>query len=329
MKQSMKDELSRLNASYKAIVGRPFQHFYCPVLFRDEDTKLCKAHIINKTFRNSDKQWTIQRKDVDGFYGRIFESDFEIIQERGKYHPLDVLTNKKLSRKLRPKVVINGEHVEHYVPNGEIPVQHSLVIIGDNENQPQYAFKVSPDKIIDSLDGNWEIHIERDVRLAALPSLLKAAHLTLFKMLGYQYGLSLAGHFVGHDILGRFFIENHDKPKVEVLENAYEHFSEYINMVRPILPAPPEFEGTLSDRRLFLCMSGKQAWAFLILIKTGELLHAVLAPVFDDAENSARYLRFLKKPPATLEATFAQFTNDGWGISPNSNTFKWPDANWL
>jgi len=328
MKQSVKDELTRLNANYKALVGHPFQYFYCPILFCDEDTELCKAHIINKAFRDSDKQWTIQRKDVDGFYGSIFESEFEIIQENGKYHPLDVLGNKELSKRLRPKVIFDGKHVEHYVPAEQIPSKHSLVIVGDNENPPRYAFKLSPDKMLDSSDENWEIRIEKDVRLAALPSLLKAAHLTLFKMLGYEYGLSLAGHFVGHIILGKIFLDNRDKPKAEILENAYEHFSEYINMVRPVLSAPPEFEGTLSDRRLFLCMSGHHPWAFLLFIKTGERLHAVLAPVFDDAENSARFLRFLNNSPATLEARFAQLTNDGWEIYPNANTFKWPDANW-
>jgi hypothetical protein len=74
-------------------------------------------------------------------------------------------------------------------------------------------------------------------------------------------------------------------------------------------------------------MTGRRAWAFLILLKTGELLHAVLAPVFEEAENSARYLRFLKNPSATVEARLARFADDRWELSPNIHNFVWPDAN--
>ena len=55
-------------------MGEPFHHFYCPVLFLDDEAELCKAHIVNAVFAGSTR-WTVQRKDVDNFYGHVFESD--------------------------------------------------------------------------------------------------------------------------------------------------------------------------------------------------------------------------------------------------------------
>jgi len=327
MKQELISKLARLNADYESVAGHPFKHFLCPVLFCDEKTELCKAHIINTAFRASSRRWTIQRKDVDSFFGSLFESDFVTIQDMGKHHLPEVLMDKDLSRKQRPQVFLNGKPVEHYIPDGKVPPEHSQSILGDGEDAPHFVLKLPPEKTMAALDGDWDIRIEKDIRLAALPSLLKAAHLTLFDMLGYKYGLSLSGRFVGHDILGRFFLENRGKTKSEILKNAPEHFKEFVNMVRPVESAPPGFKGTATDHLLFLCMSGERPWALIILIKTGDMLHAVLVPAFDAAENSARFLRFIENPFGTIEARLVRYVKDHWDLFPENHKFFWPDAN--
>src|SRR5215213_7730420 len=99
MNKAGRAKLEKLRADFAATTGEPFENFFCPILFRDERVELCRAHIINQAFRGSDPTWTIQRKDVDGFYGSLFEADFSVLQHRGKYdHPIDVLTDPKLSR---------------------------------------------------------------------------------------------------------------------------------------------------------------------------------------------------------------------------------------
>ena len=45
--------LGLLRADYESVTGSPFQHFFCPILYRDEDTELCRAHVINRAFRES------------------------------------------------------------------------------------------------------------------------------------------------------------------------------------------------------------------------------------------------------------------------------------
>ena len=43
-------KLDELNTDYAQIKGQAFSHFFCPILFRDEDVELCEAHIINQAF---------------------------------------------------------------------------------------------------------------------------------------------------------------------------------------------------------------------------------------------------------------------------------------
>jgi len=92
-------------------------------------------------------------------------------------------------------------------------------------------------------DQDWQISVEKDLRLPALVSLLKAAHLTLFEMLRYRYVLSAVGHFMGQSILGKFFLQNEGLAKQAVIANAYGHFREFMNLVRPVhclIVAPKE-----------------------------------------------------------------------------------------
>ena len=61
-----------------------------------------------------------------------------------------------------------------------------------------------PTEVIASKGKRWEVEISRDVRVPMLVSVIKAAHLTLFAMHGYNYALSSSGIFVGQQILGEF-----------------------------------------------------------------------------------------------------------------------------
>lgn len=66
-------KLDELRSDYRAVVGSPFSHFFCPIVFLDEDVDLCRAHIVNRAFPESSRSWTVQRTDVDNFYGSTFE----------------------------------------------------------------------------------------------------------------------------------------------------------------------------------------------------------------------------------------------------------------
>jgi hypothetical protein len=81
MDENGRQELERLRGDYHRSTGRPFRWFYCPLLFRDDDVELCKGHVLNQGFVGATRATTVQRKDIDNFYGSFFESDFVLIQE--------------------------------------------------------------------------------------------------------------------------------------------------------------------------------------------------------------------------------------------------------
>ena len=64
--------LERHRTDHQEVTGEPFKHFFCPILFVDDDVQLMRGYAINKqlTVRG---RWAVQRSDIDNFYGRMFE----------------------------------------------------------------------------------------------------------------------------------------------------------------------------------------------------------------------------------------------------------------
>lgn len=195
---ALRRRLEELRADYQEVTGEPFAHFYCPILFEDENVELCQGHIVNKAFPGSAKKWTVQRKDVDNFYGTNFEADFLGIQYKDYPDPVNALADKSLDRVLKPKILVDGVPVAHYRASGKASTHHTQVMLESPGQVVPLVFKISADAIRD--DTMLEIEISADLRLPAIVSAIKAAHLTLFELLGYRYARSAGGQFVhpGH-----------------------------------------------------------------------------------------------------------------------------------
>jgi hypothetical protein len=326
MDEAGTSRLTRLAEDYQKVTGEAFQYFYCPILFEDSPVSLCKGHIINQGIETHDRKWTIQRTDVDGFYGSAFESDFLLLQTRGVVTPLDALAEGTLGRQLGAHVTFRGEKVEHYRASGPVPIGHTPISIETTGQTVHLVLKMDPTELLDARDAEWDVVIERDLRVQSLASVLKAAHLTLFHLVGYQYALSAAGHFVGKTILGNFFLENRGKSKAGILENASKHFGEFRNMVRPLLEVPDDLVGTVRDGRLFICKTDAWPWAMLVFVRTGSSAHAVLIPIYENEHAIARYLRFMKDPEAEFDAHLTRFEGDRWEVSKTTRRFEWPEA---
>jgi hypothetical protein len=113
--ESVNNKVEELKSDYTTVNGQSFSHFYCPILFRDEETELCKALIVNQAFPDSSKVWTVQRKDIDNFYGSIFEADFVDVREFADISPPEILTDKTLSKRFNAKILLDNELVEHFL----------------------------------------------------------------------------------------------------------------------------------------------------------------------------------------------------------------------
>ena len=159
--------------------------------------------------------------------------------------------------------------------------------------------------------------VKKDLRLPALVSLLKAAHLTLFEMLGYNYALS-AGTSGGSDVLGKFFLKHGGKAKAEILTEARNHFDGFKNMVRPVLSHNPPLAGTIADHQLYVCETTTSAlWAFMVFVRTSQSTHAVVIPILSGADAAYRFQQFLTAGESIVKARFCRFENGKFQAHPN------------
>src|SRR4051794_35578154 len=162
MDPELSNKIAALRSDYEARVGRPFSKFSCPILFRDDDVDLCRAHIINEAFPDSARNWTVQRTDVDNFYGSRFESDFVNIQYRGQQLAEDVLTDPLLSKKLRPKIRIGDQDVDYFVASGPVPDRFTETVVAGPHGPIRLGLKITPDDALTAGTTNWSVAIEKD-----------------------------------------------------------------------------------------------------------------------------------------------------------------------
>jgi hypothetical protein len=325
MKPAVRNRYMELRNDYSTIHGTPFNYFFCPILFTDEDVELCKAHILNQAFSNTSRAWTIQRKDVDNFYGSRFESDFLAIEYKGK-SPLEILSDKKLSDIFRPKLFLENDELEHYIPQESIPDNQSSIELWDDEQSLTIALKIEPEAFSQAIGKDLQIDTSKDLRLPALVSLIKAAHLTLFELIGYQYALNGGAKFVGHEILGKFFLQNRNNKKPETTQAAMSFFAPYTYMVRPVEISKLEFDGTITDYFFLACRSDDFIWAFIVFIKISKTLHAVIIPIFDDARAEVNFREFLTGRVTTLNVSVGTIGRKHFELNPKSTQLEWPTS---
>lgn len=330
MNTKMLSKLEKLRADYAQVKGQPFSHFYCPILFRDEDTELAKAHIVGRAFRASSRHWTVQRKDVDNFYCSNFEADFIDIEFREKPNAGRTITEKVLAKKFHPRILADNKQVNYFVAQGNIPDHFTPVKFDSDGRTVLLGLKMSPKDFLAVRERKWEIVISKDVRIPALVSLIKAAHLTLFEMLSYHYALSAGGYFVGRDVLGEFFLRNCNKTKSEVLKDAHLFFREFANMVRPIQSSSLNLRGTITDGLVLVCKDNMGSpWALIAFVKTLQSLHAVMIPILDQPDSAAKFIGFLKDEKESINVAYCRYEQGQWKLSNESVKLLWPKTGTL
>jgi hypothetical protein len=315
--------IDALRADYAAQTGQPFKNFYCPILRADEPSALCRGHIINDAFGTCN-EWLPQRADVDNFFGSAVEADLlAVVEDRAK-DPVDIWLDPKRRRKHGPKLLLNDEVVEHYFP-GRDPSQvqgHTLgrVIGEEGKTICNLALKVAETAIVGKDDLKLELVIQKDYRASVVASLLKAAHLSLFRILGYNYVLSPSG-FYPANILGEFF-KKYKPPSRCSAADVERYFRQHENMVSPMWCMDDSvLQGTVIDNRLLSCISSSgDMFAIGVIVKAGTDLFCVFLPGMERAINT--YFSFIKEPPPSIAATLTQFRpasgedNGAWEIPP-------------
>jgi len=325
MNTFVKAELARLNADFAETIGSSFANFFCPVLYKDEETELCQGHIINAAFDDSSRTCTVQRRDVDNFFGSHFESDFVDIAKFKKISLTEILADPFLAKRFNAKILLDGNPVEHFYPTGRVPNQFSRIQVGDMDPTTPLGLKIHRSELRDAANQKWEIEVSRDVTVQMLVSTMKAAHLSLFKMLGYRYVFTTSGYFVGRTILGEFFLQNAKVRKRDIETKAINFFASNVHMVRPVISTTFGAEGTITDRKMFMCMGGSGvAWAFIVLVKTGEQMHGVMIPTFQTVDQIDTFMGFTRNANTSIQVASCSFEGDKWEISEGTMPMIWP-----
>jgi hypothetical protein len=299
--------------------GEPaFKYFFCPILHEDVHTELCEGHIVPEALGH--RAWVPQRKDVDNFFGSIIEADFIAVVEDRESDPTRILLDKKKSKQHRPKFMVEGNVIEHYLPRdmSAVPEHHSRArLIGDNnEIRLDLAFKVGPTElealeVLANQGKQLEIVIDRNYLPAAVASVIKAAHLTMFGMFGYEWVFSLAGRDLAQ-ILRRFYLKYRKTPKAEIEGPLREYFSPHAQIVKPFVGIDSAIlGGTINDKRVVALMDNKdRPFAAGIMVKAGKGTFSVLVPAGDATINT--YCSFLKCPPASVALLVLEMQDGMW-----------------
>lgn len=329
MHPDLSERIEALRQDFAGIAGRPFRHFFCPILFVDEEVELCKAHVVNRAFASSSRRWTVQRKDVDNFFGSAFESAFVSLQSNQPGIAMKAFVDPQLYRDLRPQVILDGSPVEHFVANGPVPSQWAELQLHHENGEVRLGLKMPADRIASVTQASdWQFEVSRDLRVPAVVSVLKAAHLTMFELLGYSYALQPDGLWLGH-VLGEFYLKNTGGSVPEIVRRAAEYFAPLAAMVRPVEAAPPAVTGTVDDRRVHFCWADAEQttpWGILTYVRTGETLHAVLLPALEHEAGAERFGDFLKRDGDVFDISVARFEGSHWTVEKSRRSVEWPPA---
>lgn len=324
-------DLPRLQQSYSEKTGERFNHFFCPLMHRDDPVELCMGHIVPQSYPNCCRAKVAQRKDIDNFYGAVAEADFgNLLEAKGKTLA-QVVFDKRLQRELRPQIVVEGEEVGYYPYRGGKDPQHTRVLVENSTDgrTMDWVIKKSPEEMLASTNKNWGVYIERDCRLTAMVTMIKAAYLTMFHLHGYTWALSHAGIEIGYSLLGRFFRDSHDKDVHEVRDAMKASFAPYKHMYRPIehYGAGPTPRGTLEDWFSGVCVgSSGRPFAQIVYVRIDDHCHAVLMPAAEHPESAATFHEFLNNDNETLQVTPTVFNAEKqqWEFDTNTIRAHWP-----
>lgn len=316
MDRGLQKKLDELRIDYERIIGHPFTHFFCPLLFTDEATTLCRAHIVNQAFENPDghqRIWTVQRADLDNFYGAMFESRF-VLSQYDTEEKFDALLNsKKHPKTITRRIYLNGQEVASFPSKGTAPEGFSLLQIEYEENRyREYVVKMPPSEILANAAGKWEEGEVVDLSVQGPVSLVKAAFLTLFELFGYQYALSTGGRLIGKERLGKFFQENRGKSPQEILKSAEPFFSDLTRLVQGVVGE--NLTGTINDGQYFQCRVPEEpVMGYIVLVKSAHRLDGVLLPRSAEKGGIESFNRFLKSDQPVLLETQLYVSNGQQG----------------
>lgn len=324
-------QLPTLRDDFKLVTGKPFNNFFCPILHEDQPADLCMGHVINEACPDSFRGRVVQRKDVDGWYGTVFEAEFTTNVQVRAMGIEKAMQDSVMRKKVPVRMFVGEEELEHYEDNGVDVPGHALMEIRFGPGDKVLWRIKKTQEEIDALQAKGiqpTFAIGKDARVPALVTLVKMAYLTLFRLLGYSYALNPDGKRIGHDLLGTFYRKHRGERVHEAKKAAPDFFRPYVNMMRTIsgfTGRGTDPVGTVEDRLLSACVApSKKIFAMSVYIRTAEQHYSVLLPYYDSSEGEAAFNDFIENENQVLTVHKCQIENKGILIEERSAELFWP-----
>jgi hypothetical protein len=312
MNKRLKARVEMLKADFQGETGAPFNHFYCPFLHVDEAVPLCEGHIINKAFGTCNA-WVPQRQDFDNFFGSRVEADFiSAVQDRSKT-AFEKWIDASLNRRYRPQLFSNGRAVEHYITKEIKPVPGHTPLVVTNRGGD-----ILGKLVIKKAPGEVKALHATDMQVVAVPpatfvpaiiaSVLKAAHLTMFNLIGYKHVFTTAGHYLA-GILKDFYEKFKNSRKRNLADDLAAVFRPHTSLISPmILNNLSVLAGTAIDNRLLAAIGATEGmFAIGVLIPASpDDAFCVWLPS-GHGKTIDTYFGFLKEPPPSVSVKLIQF----------------------
>jgi len=185
---------------------------------------------------------------------------------------------------------------------GQTPVQ---LTGASGETICNLTVKVSADELRSLDGGKIQLKVERDYRAPVIASLIKAAHLTLFSMLGYRYVYSASGLYLA-DILAKFF-RNHPNVREVTEDDVERYFRPLTGMVSPMITTDPSvLQGTVTDNRVLGCVASSGGlFALGVIVRASDDdAFCVFVPTDVGIDT---YLSFVNEPPKSIAIKLMQY----------------------
>ena len=333
--------IEHLKADFESVTGKPFRHFYWPILHVDEDVPLTMGHVVPESLGGKAK--VLQREDMDQGFGSFFEAEAaDAIRHGLDDSPLDVVFRgdagemKKVGRRFGFRLLFEGTD--------------KLMDASFRNMGEEAAFYVSTEDLKAALGADCGhqtlkggVGVELDARSSILVTSLRTSHLAWFRLCGYRYVFSEEGRVVAWVLRSIYekFIEPRRGPdrkkkgsliSEEVKREVDDYCFQFANLMRP-LPEPaletlsPAMRSGTPDTGRFLALwDGEDIYGKVSVVKFGNQHIAVMTPVITDARGLA-----LISVAANLELV----CSEGWfdadaelcRMDPPGRRAVWPSAN--
>ena len=103
------------------------------------------------------------------------------------------------------------------------------------------------------------------------------------------------------------------------------HFPEYANLVRPVQNPEAVTQDTVNDGIMYIC-EGLSRWAFLVYVRTSDMVQAAIVPLLDTPDAAAEFVNFLNGKRRIIHVRQCQFLDGVFHIAPTTEKVVWQES---